>query len=56
MPESGLPDVCSNCGTSLSEEGWHPLRATTDPDGTFRVHAFCDEECLNAWETPNSPT
>lgn len=50
VSETELPEVCSNCGDPLPLEGWHPLRASTDADGTFRVYAFCDADCLEEWE------
>lgn len=50
VSESELPEVCANCCDPLPLEGWHPLKATTDADGTFRVYAFCDADCQEEWE------
>lgn len=43
-------EVCTNCGDEIDSTEWHPVRATHDEDGEFRIYAFCSEECLEEWE------
>ncbi len=45
------PLACAECGDRIDRTEWHPVLSTTDDDGTFRVHAFCSQECRNAWRT-----
>lgn len=49
IPDSAA-DACANCGAEIDGSEWHPVRATHDEDGEFRIYAFCSEECLEEWE------
>ena len=43
------PEVCATCGDEIDGSEWHPVRATRDENGEFRIYAFCSEECLEKW-------
>lgn len=52
-PESGtIGKTCANCGASIDEYDWHPIRGREDDDGEFDLFSFCSEECVAAWEQP----
>lgn len=42
--------TCANCGDSIDEHEWFPIRGREDDDGEFRLYSFCSEECAEAWE------
>ncbi|WP_458210707.1 DUF7576 family protein [Haladaptatus sp. NG-SE-30] len=41
-------ETCSNCGKQVETDEWHPVVGDNDGSG-FRIHAFCDETCRDAW-------
>ena len=43
-------EVCAYCGDEIDSSEWHPVRATHDEGGEFRIYALCSEECLEEWE------
>lgn len=48
-PETGTK-TCANCGITVNEYEWFPIRGRTDEDGDFRIYSFCSEECVESWE------
>lgn len=44
-----LPTDCSNCGSTVDPEEWHPSASATDEAGVHRIHVFCDERCQEEW-------
>lgn len=48
------PKICANCGDRIDTKEWHPVVTRTDEDGTFRVYAFCDEDCRDEWKDADS--
>lgn len=43
------PKICANCRKEIDTKEWHPVTTRTDANGTFSVHAFCDEDCRAEW-------
>lgn len=49
IPETGTK-TCANCGITVNEYEWFPIRGRTDEDDEFRIYSFCSEECVESWE------
>lgn len=48
------PKTCANCGDTIDEHEWYPIRSGEDDDGEFRLYSFCGEACAEAWESDES--
>lgn len=46
--------TCARCGAHIDTSEWHPLMTETNNDGSFRVYAFCSEECRDEWAEADS--
>ena len=40
---------CTVCDTRIDTTEWYPIRGRSNPDGEFRVYAFCSDACHDTW-------
>ncbi|GAD52962.1 hypothetical protein MBEHAL_1722 [Halarchaeum acidiphilum MH1-52-1] len=43
-------DECAHCGRELESGTWQPVRTVEGDDGVLSFHAFCDDECRDAYD------